>query len=232
MILGGMATIKSRFHALPEVLDRIVPQLDMLGLCLNDYTPGDIEFLKEELSDEVLRKLLFHIPKENLTDAGKFAFWNKLRWEYYVSLDDDLLYPKDYVSEIVEACNYYDGPVSYHGYNLKEGVNYLNARADKIHCLHDYPKDEQREVIGTGVACFPFGIFEDHEGEDQMLCLNFEPKMADLNVWKLAKKFDVQMTVLKHSRDWIKHSEKVEKSKTIWSETAKDDSRQTAFINA
>lgn len=232
MILGGMATIKRRYDALPEVLSHIVPQLDMLGLCLNDYTPGDVEFLKEKLSENILRKVLFHIPNQDLTDAGKFAFWDKLRWEYYVSLDDDLLYPSGYVAEIVEACNHYDGPVSYHGYNLKEGVSYLNARANKIHCLHDYPKDEQREVIGTGVACFPYGVFVNADGEDQMTYLNFEPKMADLNVWKLARKCDVTMMALKHNLGWIQHSDKVQKSRTIWAETAKDDSKQTAFINA
>ena len=232
MILGGMATFKQRYEALPEVLETIVPQLDMLGLCLNDYTPSDFEYLKKELSETVLTKTMFIIPQNDLTDAGKFAFWDRVRWEFYLSLDDDLLYPPEYVSKIVEACNHYDCPVSYHGYNLKEGERWLNARANKVHCLHDYPDDVKREVIGTGVACFPNGCFTDKDGDNQLAYMNFEPKMADLNVWKLAKRMDVPLMCLKHAKGWIKHSDKVLKSRTLWAQAAKDDSKQTEFINA
>lgn len=231
MILAGIATMRERHKSLIDTLESLAPQVDMIGVCLNDYTPGDFEMLRVDLSEQVMKCTMFYIPGEDLTDAGKFAFWDRMRWEFYLSCDDDLIYPPDYVKSIVERCNFYDCPVSYHGYNLKEGKPFIQARAHKIHCLHSHPADEWRDVIGTGVACFPFGCFTDKEGDNQLAYLGFEPKMADLNVMKLAKRMEVPLMALQHEGGWITHSDKVDRKRTIWAETAKDDSKQTEFIN-
>lgn len=228
--------MKERHESLIDTLNSLVGQADMIGVCMNDYSPADFEIMKQQFSHEIMRKTLFHIPTEDLTDAGKFYWLNTIRPDFYLTCDDDLIYPDNYVNSIVQLCNHMDSPVSYHGYNIKrvDGMveSFIRGRMDKVHCLHDssITNIEKREVIGTGVACFPQDCFT-HGGEDYLDAFGFVPKMADLNVSKLAARLGIDMYALPHHKGFIKHSLKVNKERTIWAETAMDDSAQIEFLN-
>lgn len=229
-VIAGMATILERQEAAIGVIKAIAPQVKLMVITANDYTDQQALDLVSKFPLEIKSKLIINVPEQDMTDAGKFWGFG-MAYDYYVTVDDDLIYPDTYVRDIVQESDRLHAPVSYHGYNLNTRQRFLNARFDKCHCLHDFPTggvsntEAQRDVIGTGVACFPAQSI-------QLDANDFIPMMADLNVAKAAMDQGVRMYVLAHSRGYLKHSAIVDKSRTIWSATAKDDSVQTKFIRS
>lgn len=225
-VVAGMATFPKRFEASLEAINSIAPQVNTLMVCVNgDEFYETEERYKLELPHGVLRRVVFYAPKYDMTDAGKFAAYNAPIYDYLLTCDDDLIYPKNYAKSIVNSAEKYGCPVSYHGYNLEPGLSYRRARRDKIHCLHPAMEDGEREVIGTGVACWPkwsLGAWLDLD--------TWAPKMADLNAAQVAQAVGTKMVALKHLGQWILHSEKVNRAETIWAEVEKDDRAQTKKI--
>ncbi len=89
MIIANMATFPPRRNILVDTIERILPQVDRINLCLNEYEDIPIELKK-------YKKLNAFIPDDDYKDVGKFI--GKFDDEDYVLLiDDDIIYPKDYI---------------------------------------------------------------------------------------------------------------------------------------
>ena len=94
MIVANLATYPPRAAFLPTVLARIAPQVDVLNLVLNEYSqvPGWIA-----QHDSVVPV----IPDHDTKDAGKF-FPDISGAEHVFFIDDDILYPEDFVARSLE----------------------------------------------------------------------------------------------------------------------------------
>jgi hypothetical protein len=93
MIIGNMATFPPRSACLKVVLERILPQVNRLNICLNEY--DDIpEFLRG------IDKIRTRIPEMDMKDVGKFTF-EQAEDDHIFYLDDDILYPPDYTSRML-----------------------------------------------------------------------------------------------------------------------------------
>lgn len=100
MIVANMATYPKRRNILRESIERILPQVDRLNLCLNEYKE-----IPEELSD--YKKLNAFIPKKDYKDIGKFVA--KVENDDYVLLiDDDIIYPNNYVAVLLAECRKFE----------------------------------------------------------------------------------------------------------------------------
>lgn len=99
MIIANMATFPARSGILPDTLNRILPQVDKINLCLNGY--DDIpECLKKT-------KINAFIPDRDYRDVGKFAINNFADEDDIFYMDDDILYPEDYVERMISVrCEY------------------------------------------------------------------------------------------------------------------------------
>jgi len=93
MIIANLATYPPRAEFLPSVVDAISPQVDQLNIVLNEYDSVP-EFLSGYKNVNAL------VPDHDTKDAGKFLF-DCTQAEYVVLIDDDLVYPKDYVAKSV-----------------------------------------------------------------------------------------------------------------------------------
>jgi hypothetical protein len=91
MIRAHLATFPPRSGILMQVVAAILPQVDRLCICLNEY-----QAVPQALADEPKIEAL--IPDRDLKDAGKFAFVPAAD-DVVFTIDDDILYPPDYVSE-------------------------------------------------------------------------------------------------------------------------------------
>ncbi len=91
MIRAHLATFPIRSGILMQTVQSILPQVDRLFICLNDY-----DHVPEELAQEP--KIEAMIPDRDLKDAGKFAFVPEPD-DLVFTIDDDILYPPDYVSK-------------------------------------------------------------------------------------------------------------------------------------
>ncbi|WP_208348907.1 hypothetical protein [Pseudaestuariivita rosea] len=93
-IVANLATYPPRHENLLPVVTSIASQVDLLNVVLNEY-----DSIPEQLAS--FPNVRAVIPDHDTKDAGKF--YPELDGATYVLLiDDDLLYPSDYVSKTVE----------------------------------------------------------------------------------------------------------------------------------
>lgn len=99
MIIANMASFPGRKNILPIILERILPQVDLINLCLNNYEKIP-SFLKHD-------KINTYIPKQDYRDVGKFIISDFDSDDDIFYLDDDIIYPKDYVDTLCAARTQY-----------------------------------------------------------------------------------------------------------------------------
>lgn len=187
-ISANMATIERRKHLLPKVISSIVDQVDVVRIWANDYTP-DINYDKVEV----------HGGKD-LTDNGKFAFLPYVKDEMYFTIDDDLLYPDNYVQNTLHYLKKYPNHyISYHGRKLLgKGRNYYRGHK-QYHCLRTVNGNWEIDVPGTGVGAFHTDLiqFDPIEWEHNL--------MSDLMVGRELAKKGIPALCVQHKIWWLKN---------------------------
>jgi hypothetical protein len=93
--VGQVASYPARLANLPLMLEGVAPQLDEVHVVLNQFTKAQLRRLPKFGNVEYV------IPSEDLKDVGKFARACGAD-EYVFLMDDDLLFPPDYVANLVE----------------------------------------------------------------------------------------------------------------------------------
>lgn len=148
MIRAHMATFPARAPILMQTVATILPQVDRLCICLNGYDAPP-----PELADDA--RIEWLIPDRDLKDAGKFAF-PPAPDDMVFTIDDDILYPPDYVARTLAMFDILDPGRDVAGYLghawvAKPGAgrhgwrNYMFPKA----LAHVFKVD----VLGTGTAC-------------------------------------------------------------------------------
>lgn len=95
MIIANMSTFPPRESLLLEVVDQVLPQVDRLNICLNDYSSVP-ELLKRD-------KVNAFIPDEDYRDVGKFVVDKFEGDDDIFYMDDDIFYPEGYVQALMTA---------------------------------------------------------------------------------------------------------------------------------
>ncbi|MDM7457760.1 MAG: hypothetical protein P3W94_000055 [Paracoccus sp. (in: a-proteobacteria)] len=148
MIRAHMASFPPRRHILMRAVGSILPQIDRLCLCLNGY-----DAVPDDLSGDPRIEVL--IPDRDLKDAGKFAFVAAPD-DWVFTVDDDILYPPDYVQATLADAGRLDPEQSVVGHlghvwlaqgrNGRPGWKNLLFRKRSSHLL-------KVDVLGTGTTC-------------------------------------------------------------------------------
>lgn len=94
MIIGNLATFPPRREGLVQAVQRLAPQLDVLNIVLNEYDAPLSEL-------EPLSNVNQIIPEQDTKDTGKFLP-DITGAEFVFLLDDDIVYPPDYVARSLE----------------------------------------------------------------------------------------------------------------------------------
>ena len=116
MIIANMATYPARENTLPQVVSSIAGQVDVLRVVLNEFT--------SEPEGEYPSNVEFVFPPEDYKDLGKFYPEIPEGTSFVFLLDDDLLYPNDYVTKSIARVNQYGGQAIF-GYHAS---NYLPVK--------------------------------------------------------------------------------------------------------
>lgn len=153
-VTAFMANIPSRKEALQRVVDSILPQVDKLNIYLN--------YPKNEPSPNLKKdpKLtLVHAGENDLPDLGcngKFYKIEQTENGYIFTIDDDLLYPPDYVQNLCKKIEKYNRQVvvGLHGGILPKRVKNYSKERNLIHCSRPLLKDIPVNILGTGVSAF------------------------------------------------------------------------------
>lgn len=212
-IYANIASIPEREQFLKKTVESIYNQVDVINLYLNNYTHNPFE-------NDTKINVVFGDNSKG--DAGKFFFVDECDG-YYFTMDDDLIYPPNYIKETID--NYNGGVVTYHGRSFDKFPiqSYYKSATKKFRCLDNQENDEIVQVGGTGVMMF----------HTRLINLPFEififPNMADVFVAIFCKMSNIEIECLKHEKGFIKYQNIGEN--TIFAKESKNDSRQTTLIN-
>jgi len=181
-IVVGIATMNSRKNSLAKVLQS-----------LNNQT------IKPD-------KIVIYNNDENnfnATDNGKFYYFeteeSKNEEVIFFSMDDDILYPKTYIEDMIKAIEKYNCIVTHHG-RILNGLDLHYYRGHKAYsCLYDNNYEGYIDVAGTGVVGFstayfkPTNIFESEY-----------KRMSDCIFSLEASKNQKDIIILKHKTGYLK----------------------------
>ena len=141
-----LATYPARVNTFPEALQSVATQVDEAFVILNQY-----DRIPE---GSFPRNAQFIIPQDNLKDTGKF-FVPVEPDDFVVLCDDDIVYPKDYVSSLRAKWEDYS---TLHAVVGVHGVIYSdffdgNPQARIVHVFHcKLDADLFVNQLGTGTV--------------------------------------------------------------------------------
>lgn len=217
-VYAGMATMPSRAHTFPIALKSILPQVDKLFLFLDAFTdqipehPKIVQFRSQVHGDlKANGKLL------GLTKVAPGAI--------YVTVDDDILYPGDFVSRMRHHLDRL-GPrtaAGVHGCVLdRENFrSYLNDRSIYVRggALSTY---REVDVVGTCAVAF-------RKDEIDFDVRNWTiTNMVDLHFALECETRGIARHLVPRREGWLGTLE-VSQQDSIFAQLKKDDSRQTAL---
>lgn len=216
-VICGMASIYARKLALQEAVNSILPQVDKLIIYQNDYKEL-FDFLRDE-KIEVISALDTGV---DMGDAGKFYRVEDFKDTIYFSIDDDLIYPPDYVDVMLDMLDRYDYQVvaCAHGRILPaQATEYYKSKLKLYHLRQELDRACEVHVGGTGVMAFNtdyVGItFKDFR----------TPNMADIWMAMHARSNQLPILVVPHKAEWIRYSEKFDNESTIYSAAKKGEKK-------
>lgn len=223
-IVCGVATLSDRVDALQETVKSIIDQVDELVVYQNGH-----KALHDFLNNSKIRVISSLDTGIDMGDAGKFYTLDEHKDCYYFSIDDDLIYPKDYVQTLVGALTKYNNDVivSAHGRTLKPGADsYYKGASVSYRCLGLVTEEAFTHFGGTGVMAFHTGVVND---------LSFDyfkhPNMADIWVGLYARDNGIPLLMVPHTEGWILHSDKFDINTTIYSSSKDKDTIQNQLIS-
>lgn len=211
MILAGIASIPGRIVQLTRTIESLLPQVDKIHLSLNKYY--------------IIPEIIQHPKVEAvLTQGSDEQKFRKLEGEIFLSCDDDLIYPTNYVEVIKQALNEYD-IVTFHGRNFFSKypiLSYYRDKSSRYRCLDKVATDIPVQFGGTGCMAF--------KPEKIKISLDDFPSkyMADIHFAKLAKEQGKQIVCLAHEAGWIGYQEV---GSTIYDRFKNEDYEQTERAN-
>ena len=202
-IIVGIATFKGREKTLQKTIQSLKGQVTDIWVYDNEHP---------DLID--------------LADNGKFFKLSQIKEPcYFLTCDDDIIYPPTYVEDMIEAIDKHKCIVTHHGRILKKNnVPYYTGHTS-FHCMKRNLKELYIDVAGTGVTGWHTSYFHPkdmHNAKDL--------RMSDLVFSLEAKKQGKKIKLLTHQQGYL-NAQNIPLSKTIYGMEHKNDQRQTEIAN-
>ena len=155
-----MATVREREQSLYETLETLRPSNARISIYLNDYTA-----LKPWMSDRKYGNCEFLLAKDcagDLGDAGKFYRFTESDADFLLTVDDDILYPRDYLEKMTRWSKRVGthAVVSAHGRIFPDSKTPIDTFFDQnkgVEVLHFSQQQlslRRVHVGGSGAMCF------------------------------------------------------------------------------
>ena len=214
-----MATYPARRANLPAVVAALLPQCDLLSVYLNEF-----DTVPDCLKAERIRVTLGRDAAGDLKDNGKFFDVAAHPEGYHVFVDDDLIYPPDYVARIVEGIRAfgYRAIVGFHGTTYLEPLaSYIKNRA--VLPYFAASRSALVDQLGTGTTGY-------HSSTFTVDRTAFETTgIADLWFARDAAARGVPLAALERPAGWLHSME--ETGDTLFRQAERDDSLQTQLLH-
>jgi hypothetical protein len=153
-----MATMPSRAATFPLAIRSIIDQVDRLYLYLDGH-----DKVPESVRDDPRVVSIFAQEEPGLGCIGKFMGMLREREPcLYVSVDDDIAYPPNYVSYLAHELATYDSRavVGIFGVRLKSTFASYPRDCRVFHFAQPLSRRQQVDVLGSGTMMYDTAVFQ------------------------------------------------------------------------
>lgn len=224
-VVVGLCSIPQRAALLRQTVKSLASQVDAFYIYLDDYDHVP-DFLQDCHPQITVFRSTDH-PK--LRDNGKFLAFPTLSMNcYYFTADDDIIYPPDYVSRMVQRIETYErqAVIGVHGVLLPEQAEGYFSAFRKVHMFKKgLERDALVNNLGTGTVAFHSSLLR---GLD--LTHFGTPGMADLHLSVFCKQRNIPMVAIARPEDWLQ--ELPSPNTSLYNEFRQADDEQSALIRA
>lgn len=219
-IIAGMATIPERWKLLGDVVESLIHQVDRLHVAsTTDIAAYGIEHSRVKWEKPVgwtddSRKFL---PFLDQTDEDAI----------YMTVDDDIIYPENYVKVMLEWLHKYDGAaVCVHGSWLSEvpTESYYDRKLG-VHFSHEVQSPVQVMFPGTGTFAWRSGDIRLEQ--DMFRCRN----LADVNMGVVLQRQRVPCVAIPRRRAWLRSHPDASLDQSLWGRRDEIGGCGTSLIN-
>lgn len=221
MITAKIASIPERISQLELTVTFFLNHVDKLEVYLNNY-PAVPFFLKNP-------KIQIFTSQESgdRGDIGKF-YQVESATGYVLTIDDDLIYPEDYIHTMVKKIDYYQRKalICVHA-NLLPKDKLSSYYQDKlgIHFEKKLEKDIKVDIPGTGTL----GFHTDNIKLSQQIFL--VPNMTDIWLAVYASENNIPIISIERQDNWLLQARGKEFNRSIYQSSFRNDSYQTELLN-
>ena len=197
MIVAGIATMPERVNYLEGTVEALRPQVDALRVYLNDFEEVP-RFLKPG------EGVLSSQAAGDLGDSGKFYWFDRreeLEYDHYLTMDDDLGYPPNYVAALVKEFDARDGQavLGVHGSTFLPTIaDFVDSRDKRFRFDAELKTSRPVHLLGTATTILSYRTLD--------LSLNDFSSLrnaADLHLGIAAQKQEVPMIAVARPENWI-----------------------------
>jgi hypothetical protein len=221
MITVKIASIPERISQLEATIESFLKKVDSIQVYLNNYSSIP-SFLNH-------KKICVFTSQEygDIGDIGKF-YQIEQQNGYILTIDDDLIYPPDYVDSMVRKIDFYQRKVliCVHG-NILPKQKLASYYKDKqgVHFEKELKKDIKVDVPGTGTL----GFHTDNIKISQQIFLY--PNMTDIWLAVHAKQNNIPIISVERSSDWVIQARGEVFQRSIYQTSFQKDTYQTNVVN-
>jgi hypothetical protein len=231
MITFNIATIERRLPSFLDVLKSLAAQTlpcDCINIAFS-YAPPPVvhEIINDCFKDHCT---LFG----NFTAAAKmFAFDHVPDHSYFLTFDDDIVYPPDYCATLVPYLDKYPDIVSgFHGMRFKSfPVSHFYDRF-----LYQYfqtvEQDQMVDVIGTGCSGFYAKTLRDCAFTYNYFAQFPIPhgNFNDMTFAQFTRQHHIPMMVRSHAADWLHIFPGTQDHQALWKISPKDKKTELLYL--
>lgn len=221
MITIKIASIPDRVMQLEQTIYQFLKQADKIEVYLNNYA--------------VIPQFLIHGKIQVFTsaeygdrgDIGKF-FQIEHASGYVLTIDDDLIYPDNYVQKMTRKIDLYNRKsfICVHANRLPQNklTSYYQDKIG-IHFEKALEKDLQVDIPGTGTLGFHTDLIKLTSD------IFIKPNMTDLWLAIYAKNKGIPIICIERTNNWLLQARGQEFMRSIYKSSIIDDSYQTCLVN-
>lgn len=214
------ATIPQRVKTFKKSIESLLPQVDSIQVVLNNFKTVP-EFLKHS-------KITCVFSDNSLEDGSRFKNIQNARG-YVLVFDDDIQYPKDYVSTMITYCDFLKAIVAPMGKVLKPRpiAHYYQDIETSYKTFSEVDYYYRVDVPGACGILWNTEYVKITEG-----IITPEIHHSDICVGKFAKENGILCYVVPHSAHWLKNlMPEIPSSPTIFGKYRRNDKELTEFVN-
>jgi len=228
-VVVSVCSIPHRARFLRSVVESVIGQCDYLNVYLDNYEQVPSFLMSHGSKVTVYRSQ--ELP--GLRDNGKFIALEEIKRKktsaYYVTVDDDIIYPPDYVNTLLHRLRDFEDKVvvGTHGVVLKDNpIGYFCDRRVVYGFEKELESDKLVNVLGTGTVAFNTDVVDEFQLRD------FPTSgMADLYFARLCKNSLIPMVCIRRPERWLVE-QRSEKGTSLFSEFRDKDEEPGALIRS